>query len=945
MKRKITIVMTLALVLSLPTALSQSLSEKRYNLAPYNEQIYSSLQYIPSYVSDGEAGYVMASSSLLHPTGSQKAVIQRTDIEGNILWTTEYIPSLGRFDEDLLIKSHRVGYLTQSENTVGNIVVVGQVSNNGTKSPGYIELDPISGNVINEKYFTWSSDDYEGHLNAVHTLDNGTYRGTYMVGQYNTLGPKHPSKSPILIREGSASNFAILSHVNSNNTYVEYLDVDVDEDNGDIITCGYRGGSYRRFGSYPVIDVYDNSGVIKATHRFQGLGDDDAHRFTCVKSIGPDRAIVGGSMYYNGTTALAVVLEVNLVTGQIIWIRNITTGAPIGENPIEVEQVSEVIEIELDKEAMPIIMAISRPQDYNADPEGPGIFARLNNNGSEDWAVSDYMDNGYGDLEPQHEDLLLLSSLTGYQSHGFTNKLTFAEGNLSGFSGCQSNIEFETPVFWDEINVLSTTYGTITLDEHINTPAYINLSFDEDPGCCFLPHFNPLPWNHPWETTYWDVGPAQIDAGPGFTYKWYVSKMTNIHTGIDITAGNSPCSPCTTQSISIPMIQNQSPIWVGSPINGWRHSAERSLVQIYVTDASDCKGYDGTYVQIADDQYHNRPDYTQTANIGKNPNYAYRETPSTSNPMYIYMHRGWNLSSGGFDNGVTTPYNILNAPGNNLLSSAGLYSVNETVVDAFQASPTRTNYVETDFDVIPSAIYSSCGYTLPGSAVIDEIKINGRKTFSISVRNAPIVKYMFSLHMTDISAPYIDPDKLSMVKRGEMYNPNSGAAIEGEDFLLPTIDDRYFKGNSAYAGNQTLHLDIWYTNNSTYPYSICDHERIELYTAPVLRKGKPGGSGNSSQTASNTKNQDPEINVTDSELSLFTVFPNPSKGLYQLNGLGENTTVDVMDVHGRKLIESFRPKNGASEILIDLSKYENGIYFMQVQTNEGLIRVVKLIKE
>ncbi len=62
----------------------------------------------------------------------------------------------------------------------------------------------------------------------------------------------------------------------------------------------------------------------------------------------------------------------------------------------------------------------------------------------------------------------------------------------------------------------------------------------------------------------------------------------------------------------------------------------------------------------------------------------------------------------------------------------------------------------------------------------------------------------------------------------------------------------------------------------------------------------------------------------------FTVYPNPSKGIFLIEAVSENVNVVVIDLSGRTVLQ----QNGKS---IDLSGYSKGIYLMQVKMDNQTV--------
>jgi hypothetical protein len=69
------------------------------------------------------------------------------------------------------------------------------------------------------------------------------------------------------------------------------------------------------------------------------------------------------------------------------------------------------------------------------------------------------------------------------------------------------------------------------------------------------------------------------------------------------------------------------------------------------------------------------------------------------------------------------------------------------------------------------------------------------------------------------------------------------------------------------------------------------------------------------------------------------IFPNPVKDVLNLNYDKAISQIDVYDVNG-KLVKTFTTVNGS----INVSDLSDGVYMLNIQTEEGLI-VKKIVKE
>lgn len=71
------------------------------------------------------------------------------------------------------------------------------------------------------------------------------------------------------------------------------------------------------------------------------------------------------------------------------------------------------------------------------------------------------------------------------------------------------------------------------------------------------------------------------------------------------------------------------------------------------------------------------------------------------------------------------------------------------------------------------------------------------------------------------------------------------------------------------------------------------------------------------------------------------IYPNPTNRLLTIAGLQGNETIRMFDATGRLLISN---KVGTSEVQIDVSKYINGVYLLQIESKDGSMQYEKIVK-
>ncbi|MCI4670920.1 MAG: T9SS type A sorting domain-containing protein [Bacteroidia bacterium] len=71
----------------------------------------------------------------------------------------------------------------------------------------------------------------------------------------------------------------------------------------------------------------------------------------------------------------------------------------------------------------------------------------------------------------------------------------------------------------------------------------------------------------------------------------------------------------------------------------------------------------------------------------------------------------------------------------------------------------------------------------------------------------------------------------------------------------------------------------------------------------------------------------------------ITLYPNPSSGIFQLIAPDlKIEKISVFDLRGREILTHDKP-------ILDLSPYQNGIYFIKIESNLGAsIKKVRLAK-
>jgi hypothetical protein len=85
------------------------------------------------------------------------------------------------------------------------------------------------------------------------------------------------------------------------------------------------------------------------------------------------------------------------------------------------------------------------------------------------------------------------------------------------------------------------------------------------------------------------------------------------------------------------------------------------------------------------------------------------------------------------------------------------------------------------------------------------------------------------------------------------------------------------------------------------------------------------------------------LSTENPEFNELKVYPNPSKGNWNILSTGEIENVVIYSVTG-KLIDNLRT-SGQTEIEINASRYTSGMYIIQLTSTTGNNKTLKLIKQ
>ena len=203
----------------------------------------------------------------------------------------------------------------------------------------------------------------------------------------------------------------------------------------------------------------------------------------------------------------------------------------------------------------------------------------------------------------------------------------------------------------------------------------------------------------------------------------------------------------------------------------------------------------------------------------------------------------------------------------------------------------------------------------------------------------------------------IDP----MYNESRIYDLNDSAGLNIQNWFDVVV----FGGTGTGDGLPSYNWDIDDWNGVspseypvTWPRFDGTYTNTELLTASI--EGLPIGDLNWFPTqkghweAERTQIQDHilalnedkyvlSVNVKDIEDNGFTVYPNPTTDILQINSEQELKNVRIYDVSG-KLIQSIDMKKALSK-QISISSYKTGIYFLKAESIQGDSYKIKIVKE
>jgi hypothetical protein len=75
------------------------------------------------------------------------------------------------------------------------------------------------------------------------------------------------------------------------------------------------------------------------------------------------------------------------------------------------------------------------------------------------------------------------------------------------------------------------------------------------------------------------------------------------------------------------------------------------------------------------------------------------------------------------------------------------------------------------------------------------------------------------------------------------------------------------------------------------------------------------------------------VGIHESEPVLFTIYPNPARGMVAVETDLKNTEISISEMNGRILLQTFLSESGTT--ILDLHGFASGVYLLRVTTEDG----------
>jgi len=165
-------------------------------------------------------------------------------------------------------------------------------------------------------------------------------------------------------------------------------------------------------------------------------------------------------------------------------------------------------------------------------------------------------------------------------------------------------------------------------------------------------------------------------------------------------------------------------------------------------------------------------------------------------------------------------------------------------------------------------------------------------------------------------AVWIDFDDNGEFDSNELLIDDTFASYGALESFVLTIP------NDANLGQHTLRakaIDATGGNVVTNPCDDFSYGEVQDYTVNIIEN----------------------LGISDVDDIKISLFPNPSNGIFNITSQENNLEYQLFNVIGQKIVDG---KLNFGNNVIDLTSFDNGIYFMSIKSNKGSYSEFKLIK-
>lgn len=450
----------------------------------------------------------------------------------------------------------------------------------------------------------------------------------------------------------------------------------------------------------------------------------------------------------------------------------------------------------------------------------------------------------------------------------------------NGRSGCETDT-------WLNIDDGDLRIVSAILDDAVSASQFQDdvisddvFTLTSDQGeCCWFP-YDPFPGR-----TTWFCDPAELNADPdGLNFDSIV--WTN-------DVGSAPADD--TQ--------------VGEFV-AFTDPVQYQNITVTVIDGDGCRGEDAVRIAVTED--------------GTWPSFGIEDQFCKDTPGPVFLpawddhHPDYTMDAHYEQNGTVLVRDDLTTVDN--LSTPGTNSVTMIIDEQLFNSgcPIEYNYV---YEVIDCPCSPSNPQFNLGSWEDDW----GKDLFGITPSNVSldVVKFRFSLVENGCNSASAGPAFLLFA--GEMDNPSSGNIPY---FYYPVMSEKKLHGWSGTVPlgmNNDLMLELWYTTDTQYPWSVCGYEKSCLNTETFAKHSLR------------------ELTQEALPFADFNLFPNPSTGQFNFQAMPEGASLTIFNLQGQPVYQISNTVGG-STITADLSDQAAGVYVFYAKHADEVV-FGRLIKE